>query len=740
MSYIHKVVNILLRGLVIYAVLGLECTYSNDLPSHSPDAASVALTDPCLIVMPPCISEADRFSLEALRHIHKQLDDDNDGGIEVNESVEFIIEDMKQQQTNKHSVLHREDQHITVEELWRCWKTSEVHNWTTEETVQWLKECVELPQYEKNFRDFKVTGNTLPRIAANEPSFLSMQLKILDQRHKQKLNLKALDAVLFGPPQRPQHNWMKDFVLMFSIVIGVGGCWFAYVQNKSSKVHISQMMKDLDSLQHAEQSLLDLQSRLEKAQEENRTVAVEKQNLEQKMRDEITGAKKEAHRLRELREGAECELSRLKYAEEELVQVRKALKRAEKEMQSERSVPETLQKWLQLTHEVEVQYYNIKKQSAELQLCVAKDEAEKIKKKRGSVFGTLHVAHSSSLDEVDHKILEAKKALSEVTACLRERLHRWQQIEKLCGFPVVNNSGLPTLTASLYSDHSWVVMPRVSVPPYPIAGGVDDLDEDTPPIIQQFTSPSMMRPPLTRNSSICRSRRSLLTSPQPSLLSPDPDLLSMAGSTLSYHPEADDEHIMFSSDRRGDVVPEGSSDTDSLSSLGRKQYQCPCSMGSDTPYRKISREELLLYTQTSEPAASSPTSSSSRDSTPPPATSPSGPPSTSPSPALEHHPFAQSPSPDLTCIIPESQSAPPAPAGKGLYNGILEKSYSFSQLPPSMLPPVGRYPSLTSLDSEGRSLGREYKLPSTSSQDSCDNGEKIKRSSSKIKSLFKKKK
>lgn len=61
--------------------------------------------------------------------------------------------------------------------------------------------------------------------------------------------------------------------------------------------------------------------RLEKAQEENRTVAVEKQNLEQKMRDEIDGAKNEAHRLRELREGAECELSRLKYAEEELVQV-----------------------------------------------------------------------------------------------------------------------------------------------------------------------------------------------------------------------------------------------------------------------------------------------------------------------------------------------------------------------------------------------------------------------------------
>uniref|UniRef100_A0A4W5NW76 Stromal interaction molecule 2 n=1 Tax=Hucho hucho TaxID=62062 RepID=A0A4W5NW76_9TELE len=668
--------------------------------------------DPCLTVMPPCMGDADRFSLEALRVIHKQLDDDNDGGIEVNESVEFIREDMKQQQTNKHSNLHREDQHITVEELWKGWKTSEVHNWTTDDTVLWLKESVELPQYERSFRDFRFNGNTLPRLAANEPSFMSGQLKILDQRHKQKLNLKALDAVLFGPPLRPQHNWMKDFVLMVSIVIGMGGCWFAYIQNKSSKVHMSQMMKDLESLQSAEQSLMDLQGRLEKAQEENRTVAVEKQNLEQKMRDEISGAKKESYRLRELRQGAECELSRLKYAEEELVQVRMALKRAEKEMQTEWSVPEALQMWLQLTHEVEVQYYNIKKHSAELQLTVAKEEAEKIKKKRSSVFGTLHVAHSSSLDEVDHKILEAKKSLSEVTACLRERLHRWQQIEKLCGFPLVHNSGLPSLTATLYSDHSWVVMPRVSVPPYPIAGGVDDLDEDTPPIIPQLTSASIMRAPLTRSSSLCRSRRSLYSTPQPSMMSADPDLLSMASPPpLSYHPEGEEEHILFI-ERKGDTQ-DTSSDTDSLnSSMGRKQsYANPCMPGPETLYRKISREELMML------IASLSTSSPG--------------------------------SPDLTRgSIPESHSmsfTTPTAGNKAVFNGILEKSYSMGQLPAGMtgagVVVVGRNPSLTSLDNEGRGAGgKEKKLQSTSSQDSCDNGDKTKKSSSKIKSLFKKKK
>lgn len=61
--------------------------------------------------------------------------------------------------------------------------------------------------------------------------------------------------------------------------------------------------------------------RLRIAQEEHRTVEVEKVNLEQKLRDEINSAKQEAQRLRELREGTVNELSRQKYAEEELEQV-----------------------------------------------------------------------------------------------------------------------------------------------------------------------------------------------------------------------------------------------------------------------------------------------------------------------------------------------------------------------------------------------------------------------------------
>ncbi|XP_040412403.1 stromal interaction molecule 2 isoform X1 [Cygnus olor] len=717
---------------------------SSSSSSSAADTAAV-VADPCSSLSPPCFTEEDRFSLEALRMIHKQMDDDKDGGIEVDESDEFLREDMQYKDaSNKHSHLHREDKHITIEDLWRRWKTSEVHNWTQEDTLQWLSEFVELPQYEKNFRDSNVNGTTLPRIAVNEHAFMISHLKIIDRSHRQKLQLKALDVVLFGPLTRPPHNWMKDFVLTVSIVIGFGGCWFAYTQNRTSKEHITKMMKDLESLQTAEQSLLDLQERLEKAQEENRNVAVEKQNLERKMMDEINDAKREAHRLRELREGAECELSRLKYAEEELVQVRMALKKAEKEfeLRSNWSVPEALQKWLQLTHEVEVQYYNIKRQHAEMQLAIAKDEAEKIKKKRSTVFGTLHVAHSSSLDEVDHKILEAKKALSELTTCLRERLYRWQQIEKICGFQIAHNSGLPSLTSSLYSDHSWVVMPRVSIPPYPIAGGVDDLDEDTPPIVSQFhekndkctrgrteakwlvslmrlqakgsmQTGSIVKPPstLARSSSLCRSRRNVVpSSPQSqhALHSPDPDILSVSSCPALYRTEEEEEAIYFSADKQWEVQEAGS-ECDSLnSSVGRKQSP-PSSleMYQTLSPQKVSREELSLE-ESSTGDSSSLTADISRGS------------------------------PD--CVgMAETKSMIFSPASK-VYNGILEKSCSMNQLSSGIPVVKPRHTSCSSASSDSKPSHEASSVPRISSipQDLYQNGEKTKKPS-KIKSLFKKK-
>lgn len=74
--------------------------------------------------------------------------------------------------------------------------------------------------------------------------------------------------------------------------------------------------------------------------------------------------------------------------------------------------------------------------------------------------------------------LASRQALSEVTAALRERLHRWQQIELLCGFQIVNNPGIHTLASALNVDPSWMGTQRPNPSHFIMTDDVDDLDEE----------------------------------------------------------------------------------------------------------------------------------------------------------------------------------------------------------------------------------------------------------------------
>ena len=57
-----------------------------------------------------------------------------------------------------------QDTEITVKDLWDVWWKSEVHNWTVDQTVEWLVKSVGLPQYEQSFRDHQVIGARLPQV------------------------------------------------------------------------------------------------------------------------------------------------------------------------------------------------------------------------------------------------------------------------------------------------------------------------------------------------------------------------------------------------------------------------------------------------------------------------------------------------------------------------------------------------------------------------------------------------
>ncbi|XP_053994963.1 stromal interaction molecule homolog isoform X1 [Hylaeus volcanicus] len=387
------------------------------------------------------LASHDRLGLEAIKSLHSQLDDDANGNVDLSESDDFLREELQYEagyERRQRAFHHNDDMHISVRELWEAWLRSEVHNWTIEQTSEWLTSNVELPQYVPTFIQHRVTGATLPRLAVNNMHYLSNVLGIKDPIHKQKIALKAMDVVLFGPPKDTGHS-IKDLILITLLFGALIGCWYAYQQKKNSQKHLHRMMKDMESLQKAELALEDLQKELERARLEQESATTEKQNLEKRLQDESMGLHASY---------SDLEVSQLK-AEIEMLKLE--LQRAEGELEDRCwSPPPGLQHWLQLTHEIENKAYTKKKISAEKQLQQAREACEKLRKKRSSLVGAFVSTHGKSIDEVDKSIVEARTALNEVTVELQERVHRWKQIELLCGFNIINNNGLSYLETVLY--------------------------------------------------------------------------------------------------------------------------------------------------------------------------------------------------------------------------------------------------------------------------------------------------
>ena len=364
----------------------------------------------------------DKESLESIRALHEQLDDDNDGTIEPSETGDFIKADLQygddKQRVTREKRFHNKDAEITVKDLWITWSQSEVYNWTTNQVVDWVVKNVELPQYEKNIRKAGLNGTHLPK-AAVSTSFLLKVVGVSSPIHRSKFTLKAMDIVLFGPP-RDNSNWLKDAVLTSLLVIAVTGLFYAYQQNKKSREHLNRMMQDMDSLSKAENTLKELQEKLHQKDSKIESLS--------STPSEVPDA---------------VEVSRLK---EELEILRSELHRAELELEDKCwMAPPVLQNWLQLTYELESQTYNAKRKAAEEQLELAKDMCERLKRKRSSLVGAFVSTHGRSIDDVDRSILEARTALLELTKDLTERSQRWRQIEMLCGCSIVNNPGIPVL-------------------------------------------------------------------------------------------------------------------------------------------------------------------------------------------------------------------------------------------------------------------------------------------------------
>ncbi|XP_035714455.1 stromal interaction molecule 2 isoform X2 [Folsomia candida] len=403
------------------------------------------------------LDETEALALDAIRSLHRQLDDDKNGNIDLTESNEFLREELKYEKNieNRQKAFHREDTQVSVQELWESWIKSEVHNWTVQQTVEWLITFVGLPQHQEKFNARKINGTVLPILAVNYNNFLQAQLGVKDSITRQRIAVKAMDVVLFGPP-RDTTNRVKDAILTTLLAAAVIACYLVYKRYQWAQDDLTKMSKHMAELSKAEETLADLQRELEKA----KTIQEKKDSVPEGGASNILGDDPD-------------ELSKLR---EENMVLRSELHRAEVELQDKCWVPPpALQHWLQYTYELELKTYNKKKTGAEKQLKQAKEACDKLKKKRSSLMGAFVTTHGRSIDDVDKAILEARTSLTEITHELQERMHRWKQIELLIGCSVMNNPGIQYLESLLkvYGKPQYAAGPG-SV----ISNSQDDIDDD----------------------------------------------------------------------------------------------------------------------------------------------------------------------------------------------------------------------------------------------------------------------
>ncbi|XP_022664181.1 stromal interaction molecule 1-like isoform X5 [Varroa jacobsoni] len=394
------------------SVVRLSEVASYDTDRRSPATATCEVTSSC----------DDIAGFEAIRALHRQLDDDASGTVDISETDEFIRDELQNPNGNERQIkaFHGTDTSISVLEMWLGWKNSEVHNWTVEETVSWLVDCVDLPQYARVFHENRVDGRALPRMAVQSNAYLSSELGIKDPISKQKLVLKAMDVVLFGPQRN--HNWLKDVILAVVICLACMIVWYLYNQKQSSDEQVSKLMKELDGLLEMQQQLDKARSEAESPQED---ISGKKEGLA------YNDPEMQIYKLQE----------EIRFLHEELAKAQNVPRGM---------APPQLQHWLQLTHEIELKYFHAKKAAAENQLRKAKDECDKLRRKGQSFMGPFRLTHGGSIDDIDTTILKAKQALIEVSNDKSERLHRWRQIELLCGCNITLNCGLVQLEALLH--------------------------------------------------------------------------------------------------------------------------------------------------------------------------------------------------------------------------------------------------------------------------------------------------
>lgn len=340
----------------------------------------------------------------AIKSIHAILDEDQSGSIDRFESHEFLSEDLKygdSESERRENVFHGSDESITVEDLWQTWFQSEERGWDQKQVVDWLINSVKLPQYSNNFLNGRIIGMHLPRMAVQNSTFL-ITLGVKSYVHRQKLQLKALDLVLFG--FQDFTSPLKDIALAGLAVMLVTVLIIFKTHKSRSKKQMEELSSRLNKLQDMEIDFAGVEQNL-----------IDNEKQQSTVQSDETGTDFEAEKERRLMDANGFD-----------------------------GLHFSLQNLLRRTYEIESTQLNQQKLECLHEMREAKELVDKMRRKQTSIVNSLKLATgaTSGTDDIDTKIFNLKTRMEKIKLTAEECMNRWAEIESMCGFSITGPFGV----------------------------------------------------------------------------------------------------------------------------------------------------------------------------------------------------------------------------------------------------------------------------------------------------------
>uniref|UniRef100_A0A5K3EYD4 SOAR domain-containing protein n=1 Tax=Mesocestoides corti TaxID=53468 RepID=A0A5K3EYD4_MESCO len=476
--------------LLIAFLFVLKCCYS-EICTNTEDVAN-------------CRKKTLAF--EAISDLHSQLDGDSSGGVDFSEASRFLGDKLSYPVEHfRQTDLSQEDGIISLLDLWVAWQKNPAHNWTVAETARWVSESVELPEYGEIFQQYKVDGESIPRLVSRSPKFISDELGIKNSLHRRKLSLKAMDLILFGPPKKNFSSatvasslvahLAKDMPLLTTLALA-GAFFVAFF---GLNYHYSRRLRtaasgNYDRLFKAEQTLQELQHELLRLKEVEPPMCNSRRSGNGRsapIDDEVVFRHSDSGRSSDQASLISAKQSRTEpptrkpsesssfhrrtvadspangywpssplvaspfyIGGSERVSAASVVTTAKRPTSLNSCPPidcpaTELALLLQLTHEFELRHYWEKRSAAARQLMAAKEACDRVRRKRSTFVGSVRLIHSDNLDDVDSKLSAARRVLENVTADMHERKYRWSRIEELTGMLLQQPTDINVLMTAL---------------------------------------------------------------------------------------------------------------------------------------------------------------------------------------------------------------------------------------------------------------------------------------------------